>query len=203
MDDRPAPGGIPVIGRLRPLEFAGFAGLVLAAALSVWEIALLWPELDRVAAPGSGGGAQMVLAMVVYPALFFFASIVVSCAAGFAVLLGRVRRRLQGRAEVPPEAVDPATLGRHSDALTASLIVQVVCMVLPLFAGKMSVGAAAALLFTIVASGVAFLVSLGVLAKRLGRNWKLWVGLTVITPFGPFIAYFMMRKLLKRATRRP
>jgi len=179
MPDSPAPRGIPVIGRLRPLELAGLAGLALAAGASAFEV------LDAPA----------------YPEILLYASVAFSSGTAFAVLLVRVRRRLQGHAQAAPGPVDPAALGAHPDALTASLIVQAVCMALPLFIDKMTPGAAAALLFTIVASGVVFLVSLGILAARLGRSWKLWVGLTVITPFGPFIAYFMMRKLLKQATR--
>ena len=180
MQDGPVPGGIPIIGRLRPLELAGFVGLALAAGASVFE----------------------ALAEPVFPALLVYASMALSSGIAFAVLLVRVRRRLQGYAEPPPAPIDPAALGRHSDAMTASLVVQAVCTLLPLFLDEITPGAAAALLFTILASGTVFLVSLGILAARLGRSWKLWVGLTVITPFGPFIAYFMMRKLLKQATTR-
>jgi len=180
MPDRPAPGGIPVIGRLTPLEFLGFVGLVLAAGASGLE----------------------VLAAPAYPAMLVFVSVGFSSCVAFAVLLVRVRRRLQGRAETFPEALDTAVLGRLTDAMTAAVIVQAVCIALPLFSDKMTAGAAGALFFTIIASGVAFLVALGMLAARLGRSWPLWVGLTIITPFGPFIAYFMMRKLVKEAMRR-
>lgn len=46
-------------------------------------------------------------------------------------------------------------------------------------------------------SGLVFYVSLGMLAKRLGRSWIVWIGLTFITkPIGPFVAYFRMRRLV-------
>jgi hypothetical protein len=53
------------------------------------------------------------------------------------------------------------------------------------------------LILTMIASGLAFYVSLGVLAKRMGGSWIVWVGLTFITnPVGPFVAYFRMRQLV-------
>lgn len=201
MDDGPARGGIPLIGRLTLRELLGFAGLALAAGASALELAALLGELDKVPAP-EAGGAQTLGAVLAFPTLFVFASIILSCCIAFAVLVLRVRHRLQGRAPSPLAPIDPGAAGRLADAMTASLVVQAACIVLPVFTGPMSVGAAAALLFTIVAAGIVFLACLGRLAARLGRNWMLWVGMTVITPFGPFIAYFMMRKLLKEAARR-
>lgn len=42
-----------------------------------------------------------------------------------------------------------------------------------------------------------FYICLGILAKRLGRSWITWVGLTFITkPIGPFVAYFKIRNLV-------
>jgi hypothetical protein len=42
-----------------------------------------------------------------------------------------------------------------------------------------------------------FYICLGILAKRMGRSWITWVGLTIITkPIGPFVAYFKMRNLV-------
>ena len=193
MPDTPARGGIPIIGRLTAMELLGFVGLVLAAAASLWEIARLLGEQREPAPP----------AVFLVPALAAFGSILLSSCIGFALLLNRVRRRLSGLA-MPPLAAGPIDVGamrRLSDAMTASMIAQVVCMILPLFATTMSVGLAAAFLFTIVAAGVVFLVCLGMLASRLGRSWVLWVGMTVITPFGPFIAYFLMRKLVRQALK--
>lgn len=52
-------------------------------------------------------------------------------------------------------------------------------------------------LLAIVSGSIPFYICLGVLAKRLGRSWVTWVGLTVITkPIGPFVAYFKMRNLV-------
>lgn len=178
------PGRIPVIGRLTPLELLGFVGLALAAGLSALEIAAPWPESA-------------------FPAVLVLGSVVLSSCVAFVLLVLRVKHRLEGRPRPPAREVDPGALRRLTDAMTASLVMQAVCMVLPVLVGTMSVGAAAALLFTIVAAGIVFLTCLGRLAARLGRSWLLWVGMTMITPFGPFIAYFMMRSLVKEATRRP
>ena len=193
MRETPARGGIPIIGRLTLMELLGFIGLVLAAAGSLWEIAWLLGEHREPAPPG----------MFIVPALAAFGSILLSSCIGFALLLSRVRRRLAGHAmpHLPAGPIDVGAMRRLTDAMTASMIAQVVCMILPLFATTMSVGLAAAFLFTIVAAGVVFLVCLGMLASRLGRSWLLWVGMTVITPFGPFIAYFLMRKLVREAIK--
>jgi hypothetical protein len=193
MPDTPARGGIPIIGRLTVMELLGFIGLVLAAAASLWEIAWLLGEQREPAPPG----------MYIVPALAAFGSILLSSSIGFALLLNRVKRRLAGHAvpQLPAGPIDVSAMRRLADAMTASMIVQLVCMILPLFATTMSVGLAAAFLFTIVAAGIVFLVCLGVLASRLGKSWVLWVGMTVITPFGPFIAYFLMRKLVRKAIK--
>jgi hypothetical protein len=43
-----------------------------------------------------------------------------------------------------------------------------------------------------------FYVFLGMLARRLGKSWILWVGLTIITkPIGTIVAYLMMRDYVK------
>jgi hypothetical protein len=60
----------------------------------------------------------------------------------------------------------------------------------------------AAALSVLATSGLAYYVVLGMLADHLGRNWIVWVGLTLITkPVGPFIAYLMMRDRVKYAPR--
>lgn len=44
-----------------------------------------------------------------------------------------------------------------------------------------------------------FYISLGMLAKRLGKSWITWVGLTIITsPFGPVVAFIGMCSLVKK-----
>lgn len=46
-----------------------------------------------------------------------------------------------------------------------------------------------------------FYIFLGILAKRLGRRWLIWCGLTIASsPFGFFISYFLMANLVKLAT---
>lgn len=57
------------------------------------------------------------------------------------------------------------------------------------------------LVFVVVwLAGVAFWISLGTLARRLGRSVIIWVGLTFITsPIGPVVSYFWMRSLAKNA----
>lgn len=48
-----------------------------------------------------------------------------------------------------------------------------------------------------VSASIPFYICLGTLAKRMGRSWITWVGLTFITkPIGPFVAYFKMRNLV-------
>jgi hypothetical protein len=60
----------------------------------------------------------------------------------------------------------------------------------------------AAALSVLATSGLAYYVVLGMLADHLGRNWILWVGLTLVTkPVGPFIAYLMMRDRVKYSPR--
>jgi 4-amino-4-deoxy-L-arabinose transferase-like glycosyltransferase len=47
-----------------------------------------------------------------------------------------------------------------------------------------------------------FYISLGKLAKRLGRSWIVWVGLCILTkPIGPIVACIRMKMLVDRATR--
>jgi len=47
-------------------------------------------------------------------------------------------------------------------------------------------------------SAITFYVMLGKLALCFGRSIITWVGLTILTsPFGPFIAYFRMRSLIR------
>ena len=190
MDPTPR-GGIPVIGRLTVPELLGFIGLILAAAGSLWEVVWLLGEHPEPAP----------LAMFVIPAALAFGSILVSSCIGFALLLRRVRARLEGRSAHPalPPHIDVNVLKRLTDALTASMVVQAASMVIPLLARTMTPEFAVVVLLAIVASGLVFLVCLGMLAARLGRNWILWVVLTMLTPFGPFIAYFLMRKIVKDA----
>ena len=54
-----------------------------------------------------------------------------------------------------------------------------------------------------VSASFPFYICLGILAKRMGRSWITWVGLTFITkPIGPLVAYFKMRNLVNHRTRR-
>jgi hypothetical protein len=49
---------------------------------------------------------------------------------------------------------------------------------------------------------LAFYISLGQLAARLGSSWIIWVGLSVLTaPVGPIIAYIAMRTKVADARR--
>jgi hypothetical protein len=61
-----------------------------------------------------------------------------------------------------------------------------------------------AALSVLATSGLAYYVVLGMLADHLGRNWIVWVGLTLLTkPVGPFIAYLMMRDRVKCSPQPP
>jgi len=56
------------------------------------------------------------------------------------------------------------------------------------------------MVLVLFASAISFYISLGLLAKRLGRSWIVWVGLTIITkPIGMFVAYFMMNQKVTEA----
>ena len=89
---------------------------------------------------------------------------------------------------------------RPMKALTASYIGQWCAFALIYIAGTTDkslhipgVDALAAML--LVVSSIAYYISLGILAKRSGRSWIVWVGLTIlINPIGWIVAYFMMRK---------
>ena len=194
-------GGIPIVGRLTVLELLGFVGLIVAAAFGALEFLSLWPLLEKISAPGSGGAAQMLLAMLVFPLIFAFGSVVVSGIIGFILLLGRVKARLAGRnrrSPIPALALDPGALRLPMQVLTASLVVQVLGGFLPSFLSTTSIHFNVAFALVIMAAGLVFLIHLGILAARLRRNWAVWVILTAITPpFGPFVAYFMMRKAIK------
>lgn len=203
--DREVKGGIPIIGRLTALELLGFIGLALAAVFGVLGIVALSPLLKEISAPGSGGGAQMILAMFVFPALFALGSLALSGCIGFVLLLRGVKARLDGRGTRLPvvgsSPIDVSTLKGPMEILTISIIVQVACVVLPSLISATTFELGVLIGLVTVAAGLVFLVCLGMLAARLGRNWILWVVLTVITPpFGLFVAYFMMRKAVKDAT---
>jgi hypothetical protein len=56
----------------------------------------------------------------------------------------------------------------------------------------------AGLLLLMFGGGIAFYVSLGMLAVRLGRSVVLWVGGSMLTsPFGPIFAYVHMQGLVR------
>ena len=97
-------------------------------------------------------------------------------------------------------------LSRPFQVLTWSFVVTVTCfvIVIMLASGEPTKGLSpfeSIAILAMVISGLTFYVSLGMLAKRLGRSWIVWVGLTFITkPIGPFVAYFRMRHLVQNAT---
>jgi uncharacterized RDD family membrane protein YckC len=92
------PRHIPIIGRLTMWELIGFICLPIIAAFGVLTVIVLWPFLDEIHQPGSGGGAQMILAMFVYPWLFFGATGAFGALIGLMVLVVSVRKRLRKRA---------------------------------------------------------------------------------------------------------
>ena len=48
---------------------------------------------------------------------------------------------------------------------------------------------------------LSYYISLGMLAKRLGRRWLLWCGLTIASaPFGFLVSYFWMKNLVEDAS---
>lgn len=187
---------IPIIGRLTAWEFLGFIGAVIAALLGIVGVLVLSPMLKEISAPGSGGGAQMLLAMFVFPALFVSGSFILNGIVGFILLLWSANNRIKGRVPSPPslDIIGVQTLARTMQLLTVTLTVQMLCIVFPLVI-PWSFAFNTAVTFTGIAAGLVFLVCLGLLAARLRKNWGLWVFLTIVTPpFGPFVAYFLMRK---------
>lgn len=87
--------------------------------------------------------------------------------------------------------------------LTWSFLLSVLCVVAVVAQSEISKSyPLPAWLFLLILSvlliaGIVYYVSLGILAKRLGKSWITWIGLTVITkPFGPVVAYFLMRRLV-------
>ena len=95
-----------------------------------------------------------------------------------------------------------ARLSRPFQILTWSLIIAVASFVIAMMiaSSEQTKGISpfeGIAVLTWVISGLAFDISLGMLAKRLGRSWIVWVGLTLFTsPIGPFVAYFRMRRLV-------
>jgi len=56
------------------------------------------------------------------------------------------------------------------------------------------------LLILMVVAGPVWYISLGMLAKRLGRRWLVWVGLSFLTaPIGPLVTFPLMRRHIKAA----
>jgi hypothetical protein len=206
MDETPLPQQqaqrIPVIGRLTALELLCFVGVILMAAAGTTVIAGLWPELETISAPGSGGGAQMILAMFVLPAMFVAGLLAVGGCVGFALLLVAVRSRLERQSgrSAAPVAIDVRTLDQPLHALTASLAAEISCLLVPMILTNKSIALVffSALLTSV--AGLVFLVSLAMLASRLGKNPAWWLILTLLVfPFGPFIAYFLMYQAVKDA----
>jgi len=58
----------------------------------------------------------------------------------------------------------------------------------------------AVLLSVMVASAVAWYITLGMTAHRLGRRWLVWTGISFITaPIGPLVVYPLMLGHIKAA----
>jgi hypothetical protein len=91
--------GIPIVGRLTPLELAGFVLLILLSAVGTYLFVDLIPIIGSVASPGSGGGAQMIVAMVFGPFMLLAGSMAIGGAAGFVVLVIFARKRIRRRIE--------------------------------------------------------------------------------------------------------
>ncbi len=98
-------------------------------------------------------------------------------------------------------------LSRPLHYLDGSFVVSVISIILLLLVSReglaeQEAGLGAILLVYAVVwlAGVAFWISLGTLARRLGRSVIIWVGLTFITsPIGPIVSYFFMRSLATSA----
>jgi hypothetical protein len=59
-----------------------------------------------------------------------------------------------------------------------------------------------ALLVILIVAGPVWIISLGMIAHRLGRRWLVWVGLSIITsPFGPLFIYLVMRGHINAARK--
>jgi hypothetical protein len=100
-------------------------------------------------------------------------------------------------------------VSRLSQILTSSLVGSLASLAIAIAPAKLENSSGISPIEAIVslvlaASGLAFYVSLGMLATYFGRSWIVWVGLTGIThPIGPIVAYFMMRDRVKHSPQSP
>jgi len=60
------------------------------------------------------------------------------------------------------------------------------------------------LVLLITVFGWAWIISLGIVASRLGKSWIVWCGLSIIfSPISPLIIYFIMIENIKNAINQP
>lgn len=52
---------------MRVIAVLGFLASPLILLLGIWGVMAFWPYIPEIFAPGSGGGAQMVVAIFVVP----------------------------------------------------------------------------------------------------------------------------------------
>jgi len=86
--------------------------------------------------------------------------------------------------------------------LTFSLITSILSMVLLIIFIEASNVLVFTLLIVMLLTSLLFYINLGILAKKMGRSWIVWVGLTFITkPIGPIVSFFWIRSLVKTTLR--
>ncbi len=93
-----------------------------------------------------------------------------------------------------------------SQVFTWSFVISVGCFVGIIILGSTTpehqglAPAEAILLLLMVAAGLAWYITLGMIAHRLGRRWLIWTGLSFITaPIGPLVIYPLMLSYMKAA----
>ena len=78
---------VPFIGRLTVAELAVLSGLGAAGILGILGVMAFIPLLHEILQPGSGGGAQALVAFVVLPAVFALGIFALLAAVAFALAL--------------------------------------------------------------------------------------------------------------------
>lgn len=195
--NEPRPGGIPVIGRLTVMELLGFVGCISSVAVGAFGCLYLAPLLRDIWAPGSGGGAQMIMAMVFIPVVLGCIAMIISGSIGFLALQRSYKARIEGRLPAPLQnssSADIGTIRTWMNILTATLIIQIGCLFLMTSTPPINYINA----LVTVCANLVFLIYLGKLAARLGKYWPVWVILTFLTSVaGSIIAYSMIRTAVK------
>lgn len=91
-------------------------------------------------------------------------------------------------------------LEKPMKALTFCFATSIVSMLLLfIFIDASDDGLSFIFLAVMLITSLFFYINLGILTKRMGRSWIVWVGLTFITkPIGPIVSFFWIRSLIKQ-----